>query len=322
MGNLVRPEIGNRAREIIAEYTAEEVYSTKRQEIQKRIRTHTEAMLGQSMVQRSVEESEYGEHYRVPLDAMLNLYDTLVLGLELPQSVVAAINRKVEQYYLVQEYAFRVDREKKESERKRIEAEGIRAFQQIVSQGISDSYVRWRGIEATLQLAQSPNSKIVIIGSGKDGLPVILGNVDTPIPAKGAASAPDNSEAAKERPMGASPPLLERTPASNLPAPPEQAPPTAVPRAPGPPPSVTPGQTPSAPGRQQPGAPQGDQRSSLPLTLSEIGAMVSRVMGSGPMPDEAGVTPGSTGASPSSGPSPPGTTPPHRGPAPPPLHPR
>ena len=65
LSRLVRPEIGNRAREIISEYTAEEVYSTKRQEIQKRIRTHTEAMLGQSMVQRTQEESEYGEHYRV-----------------------------------------------------------------------------------------------------------------------------------------------------------------------------------------------------------------------------------------------------------------
>ena len=116
--------------------------------------------------------------------------DTLVLGLELPQTVVAAINRKVEQYYLVQEYAFRVDREKKESERKQIEAEGIRAFQQTVSQGISNSYVRWRGIEATLQLAQSPNSKIVIIGGGKDGLPIILGNVDTPAAPRTSAGRP------------------------------------------------------------------------------------------------------------------------------------
>ena len=96
-------------------------------------------------------------------------------------TVNAAINRKIEQYYLVQEYGFRVEREKKESERKQIEANGIRDFQQTVTQGISDSYVRWRGIEATLQLAQSPNTKIVIIGSGKDGLPVILGNVDTPM---------------------------------------------------------------------------------------------------------------------------------------------
>ena len=235
---MLSPEIGNRAREIFAEYTAEEVYSTKRQEIQKKIRTHTEAMLGQSMIQRTEQESEYGEHYRISLSEILIIYDTLVLGLELPATVNAAINRKIEQYYLVQEYGFRVEREKKESERKQIEAYGIRDFQQTVTQGISDSYVRWRGIEATLQLAQSPNTKIVIIGSGKDGLPVILGNVDTPMqpnpaaPAAppGAATLPDNSEAARERPAAASPPLLEKTPASNLPSPAERPSPTGVPR--------------------------------------------------------------------------------------------
>ena len=98
---MLSPEIGNRAREIFAEYTAEEVYSTKRQEIQKKIRTHTEAMLGQSMIQRTEQESEYGEHYRMSLSEFLIIYDTLVLGLELPATVNAAINRKIEQYYLV-----------------------------------------------------------------------------------------------------------------------------------------------------------------------------------------------------------------------------
>ena len=230
---MLSPEIGNRAREIFAEYTAEEIYSTKRQEIQKKIRTHTEAMLGQSSFSRTEQESEYGEHYKISLDEMLIIYDTLVLGLELPAAVNAAINRKIEQYYLVQEYGFRVEREKKESERKQIEANGIRDFQQTVTQGISNSYVRWRGIEATLQLAQSPNTKIVIIGSGKDGLPVILGNVDTPMqpnPAPAAAPAaaalPDNSEAARQRPAGASPPFVEKTPTSNLPSPAEQPSPT------------------------------------------------------------------------------------------------
>ena len=202
---MLSPEIGNRAREIFAEYTAEEVYSTKRQEIQKKIRTHTEAMLGQSMLQRTEQESEYGEHYRISLDEMLIIYDTLVLGLELPPTVIAAINRKIEQYYLVQEYAFRVEREKKESERKQIEANGIRDFQQTVTQGISDSYVRWRGIEATLQLAQSPNTKIVIIGSGKDGLPVILGNVDTPMAPNPApqANSPANAPVTGQQRSGA-----------------------------------------------------------------------------------------------------------------------
>jgi regulator of protease activity HflC (stomatin/prohibitin superfamily) len=101
-------------------------------------------------------------------------------GIELPAFVVNAINRKTEQYYISEEYRFRVERERRESERKKIEGEGIRDFQQIVSQGISESYLRWRGIDATLQLAQSTNAKVVIIGSGKSGLPTIFGNVDAP----------------------------------------------------------------------------------------------------------------------------------------------
>src|SRR6266700_4877496 len=116
------------------------------------------------------------------MSATFILYDILVTGIELPAAIVAAINRKTEQYYIAEEYKFRVEREKRESERKKIEAEGIRDFQQTVSQGISESYLRWRGIEATLQLSQSTNSKVVIIGSGKDGLPVILGNVDSSAP--------------------------------------------------------------------------------------------------------------------------------------------
>jgi len=177
MTALVVPEIGNRMREVIAEYTAEEGYSTKRQEIQRNIRKRVDTMLGESMMEHP--EGEDYTQYRVPLNDMLNLIDTLILGIELPTAVVTAINRKIEQYYISEEYKFRVAREVRESERKKIEAEGIREFQQIVSQGISDSYLRWRGIEATLQLAQSTNTKVVIVGSGKDGLPIIFGN--TPV---------------------------------------------------------------------------------------------------------------------------------------------
>jgi prohibitin 2 len=320
IARMLSPEIGNRAREIFAEYTAEEIYSTKRQEIQKKIRTHTEDMLGQSSFSRTEQESEYGEHYKISLDEMLIIYDTLVLGLELPSAVNAAINRKIEQYYLVQEYGFRVEREKKESERKQIEANGIRDFQQTVTQGISDSYVRWRGIEATLQLAQSPNSKIVIIGSGKDGLPVILGNVDTPMqptpaPAAGpgAATLPDNSEAARQRPAGASPPFVEKTPSSNLPGPVERPSPTGAPRA-TPPGATPPGATPAdalnnpagATTNQQPGAPTGEPRTSW--TWSELQDLISRTVGSG--------TPAAESRPPAAGPGPGGAPGPAAGPSP------
>ena len=174
--SLVLPGIGSLTREVMSEYTAEQVYSTARKEIQDKIRDLATARLGEKMMEREGEE----ESYRISLKDTISLYDTLVYGIDLPQLVVAAINRKTEQYYISEEYKFRVEREKRESERKKIEAGGIRAFQQIVSQGISDSYLRWRGVEATLQLSQSANSEVVIIGSAKDGLPIILGNLDTP----------------------------------------------------------------------------------------------------------------------------------------------
>jgi regulator of protease activity HflC (stomatin/prohibitin superfamily) len=169
---LIRPAIGSITREVVAQYTAEEVYSTARQEIQEKIRSLTLEQAGRRTMHK---EGEGTDTYAVPLQSLFILYDTLLYGLELPPSVVIAINRKVEQYYIVQEYGFRVEREKKESERKRIEAQGISEFQKIVSQGITPSYLRWRSIDATLQLSLSTNSKVVIVGSGKDGLPVILG---------------------------------------------------------------------------------------------------------------------------------------------------
>jgi prohibitin 2 len=258
---LVSPEIGNRMREVIAEYTAEDVYSTKRAEIQDKIRRRAEAMLGEKMMERP--ESEGGDPYRIPLYALLNLIDTLILGIELPPAVVSAINRKIEQYYISEEYKFRVAREIRESERKKIEAEGIHEFQQIVSQGISDSYLQWRGIEATLQLAQSSNSKIVVIGTGRDGLPVILGNAEATQALPQSAPTGDPDSAPKERPVATSPA------ASSGKAPPESL--------------LRPSENPPS---NQGGA---SQHFSYPqsLSLSDIEAILSRIAGAArpPAPD-------------------------------------
>jgi regulator of protease activity HflC (stomatin/prohibitin superfamily) len=220
---LVRPGIGSLTREVMSQYTAEQVYSTARQEIQERIRGLAEDRLSEKMMQREGEE----ESYRISLKDTFILYDTLVQGIELPQVVAAAINRKTEQYYIAEEYKFRVEREKRESERKKIEAQGIRDFQQIVSQGISDSYLRWRGIEATLQLSQSTNSKVVIIGNAKDGLPVILGNLDgQPAPSTREGAPSDKDTTAKETTTAASPAMpLEKSTAAALSAPTEKVPP-------------------------------------------------------------------------------------------------
>jgi regulator of protease activity HflC (stomatin/prohibitin superfamily) len=230
--SLIEPEIGNRMREVIAEYTAEDVYSTKRAEVQDKIRQRAEAMMGEKMMSGGESEDQENAPYRIPLNALLNLIDTLILGIELPKAVETAINRKIEQYYISEEYKFRVAREIRESERKKIEAEGISEFQRIVTQGISDSYLRWRGIEATLQLAQSSNSKIVIIGNSKDGLPIILGNVDASPSSQPASPAKNEETAPRERTTAATPsPPLEKTPADTLPKPVEKAPSTQPPEA-------------------------------------------------------------------------------------------
>ena len=180
--SVVDPEIGSRAREVVSQYTAQEVY-TSREQIQEKIRQEAQKSLAShlnSLVQPEAMEQPDPKHYNDFLQNSIQIIDTLVLSIELPPPIVAAINRQTQQFYEIQEFKYRVEREAQESTRKQVEANGIAAFQRIVSQGISDSYLRWRGIEATLALAQSPNSKIVVIGSGKDGLPIILGNVDSP----------------------------------------------------------------------------------------------------------------------------------------------
>jgi regulator of protease activity HflC (stomatin/prohibitin superfamily) len=206
------------------------VYSTKRAEIQDKIRKLAESMLGEKMVEGGESEEEEGNSpYRIPLYAMLNLIDTLILDIELPTAVVDAINRKVEQYYIAEEYRFRVAREIRESERKKIEAEGISEFQRIVSEGISDSYLTWRGIEATVQLAQSKNSKIVVVGSGKDGLPIILGNANRSLSPQSPSPAGSGEIAPATKNAATSTTSLEQMPANTLSKLPENMPSTQPP---------------------------------------------------------------------------------------------
>src|SRR5580698_3566685 len=225
LNSVVNPEIGSQAREVMSQYTAQEIY-TSREAIQKQIRDNAQRSLSANLnklVQPEAMEQPDPKHYDDFLQNAIQILDTLVLSIELPPDIVAAINRQTEQYYMIQEFKFRVEREAEESKRKQIEADGIAAFQKTVSQGISESYLRWRGIEATLQLALSPNSKIVVIGSGKDGLPIILGNVDTPVTP--GASPPAGASGAAS-PPGASAPAANAPP--NAPAPPGSKPPSGT----------------------------------------------------------------------------------------------
>ncbi len=93
----------------------------------------------------------------------------------LPQRLTQAIEEKLKAEQESQRMVFVLNKEKQEAERKRIEAKGIADFQHIVSEGINEQLLKWKGIEATEKLANSPNTKIVIIGSPKNGLPIILG---------------------------------------------------------------------------------------------------------------------------------------------------
>ncbi len=106
----------------------------------------------------------------------VSVLSTPLRQITLPRGLTASIEEKLKSEQESQRMTFVLERERQEAERKRIEAKGISDFQAIVSQGISDQLLKWKGIEATEKLASSQNSKVIVIGSGKDGLPIILGN--------------------------------------------------------------------------------------------------------------------------------------------------
>jgi regulator of protease activity HflC (stomatin/prohibitin superfamily) len=99
----------------------------------------------------------------------------LLRDIQLPQTLKASIESKQQAEQEALAMNFRLQKEKQEAERKRIEAAGIRDFQQIVAQGISPQLLEWKGIEATENLSKSSNTKVVVIGNSKNGLPLILG---------------------------------------------------------------------------------------------------------------------------------------------------
>lgn len=151
---VVFPEIRSSARKVIGSFDPEELYSTKRDFIQEAIYKETKDNIERSYI---------------------NLDAILIRGVELPATIKTAIENKLKQEQESKEYEFRLEKETKEAERKRIEAKGIKDFQDIVSEGISEKLLKWKGIEATLELAKSTNTKVVVIGQGDEGLPIILG---------------------------------------------------------------------------------------------------------------------------------------------------
>jgi regulator of protease activity HflC (stomatin/prohibitin superfamily) len=151
---VVVPAMRSVAREVIAKYLPEEFNTTRRDEIQSEIDARMTEKLSENF---------------------LKLNDVLIRNIALPRKLEEAIERKLQQEQESLEYEFRLEKASKEAARMRIEAEGIRDYQEIVSRGISKELLKWKGIEATSALASSPNSKVVVIGNAEDGLPLILG---------------------------------------------------------------------------------------------------------------------------------------------------
>ncbi|MGH7450918.1 MAG: prohibitin family protein [bacterium] len=126
--------------------------------------------------ERELLAGQIQEHLRKIVEPRgITVESTPLRRVGLPAGLAESIEQKLRSEQESQRMEFVLTKEKQEADRKRIEAQGIADFQKIVAQGLSDQYLRWKGIEATEKLANSQNAKVVIVGSGKDGLPLILG---------------------------------------------------------------------------------------------------------------------------------------------------
>jgi prohibitin 1 len=151
---FIEPNLRAAIREATASHTANALYSGERELVAKQIRDQLTALLGQRGV----------------------LVESILLrDIQLPLTLKTSIETKQQAEQEALAMNFRLQKEKQEAERKRIEAAGIRDLQQIVAHGISTQLLEWKGIEATENLAKSANAKVVVIGNSKNGLPLILG---------------------------------------------------------------------------------------------------------------------------------------------------
>ncbi|HXY49037.1 MAG TPA: prohibitin family protein [Terriglobales bacterium] len=151
---VIEPMLRAAIRESTASHTANALYTGEREMVATQISEQLTAQLSQRG---------------------LTVESVLLRDIQLPQTLKASIEAKQQAEQEALAMNFRLQKEKQEAERKRIEAGGIRDFQQIVAQGISPQLLEWKGIEATETLAKSGNAKVVVIGNPKNGLPLILG---------------------------------------------------------------------------------------------------------------------------------------------------
>lgn len=161
---IIRPSARTAIRDASAFFTAQEIYATKRGEAAIKMRDLLEERI------KSILKA-----YPQFKGRAIEVHPVMLREIVLPSKIKQAIEEKLSAEQEALRMEFVLQREEKEAERKRVEAKGIADFQKIVTLGISEPLLRWKGIEATEKLASSSNTKIVVIGAGKDGLPLILG---------------------------------------------------------------------------------------------------------------------------------------------------
>lgn len=152
---ILLPAIRSAARSVVGRYTPEQLYSSKRDAIQNEIFEET----------KNIVDDQY-----------IQLNDILVRDVTLPNTIKEAIERKLKQEQESLEYEFRLVTAEKEAEKVRIEAQGKADANRILSASLTDKILQDKGIDATLELSQSPNAKVIVVGGGEAGLPLILGN--------------------------------------------------------------------------------------------------------------------------------------------------
>jgi len=151
---LVQPVLRSAVREVVGQYTPEELYASRRAELQEQI-----------VLQ--VKDGVEGQF--IQIDAVL------IRDITLPDQIRSAIENKLQEEQEAERYEYTIQKERLEADRKRIEAEGQAEYQRIITQSLSAQFLRYKGIEATLNLAASENTKTIIVGAGESGLPLILG---------------------------------------------------------------------------------------------------------------------------------------------------
>lgn len=179
---IILPEVTGKTRIMFAELTSQEAFTKQLNSVVNEIAIMSDRVILEKLGPPGLDNVRLLRISAVQLESM-----------EFPAEIQAAIRNKIAESQAAEAYVFKVQAARLEAERKEVEAGGIKKYQDIVNEGLTENYLKIRGIEATLKLAESNNSKVVIFGSSPNGLPVVLGGDmvnQTPLPAGTSGAAP------------------------------------------------------------------------------------------------------------------------------------